>query len=47
MSAKMKKMELRPIGIIHPTFKAPAGMPIQPVFANDFKGRAPRVLNKI
>ena len=46
MSLKMKKTELRPIGIIHSPFKKPDGMPIQPVFANDAGGCSPRVLNK-
>ncbi len=34
----MKKMELKPIGIVHSQFKQAQGTPIQPVFAKDAQG---------
>lgn len=46
MSIKKKKMELRPIGIIHSPFKQACGTPTQPTYADGAGGCSPRVLNK-
>jgi tRNA-Thr(GGU) m(6)t(6)A37 methyltransferase TsaA len=39
MSIKKKKMELRPIGIIHSPFKQARGTPTQPSYADGAEGR--------